>query len=348
MPKISVIVPVYNAEKTLDYCLSSIVNQTLKDIEIICVNDGSNDNSLEILKQYSYSDERIIIVDQANSGVSAARNRGLEVASGDYIMFCDSDDRYELTLCEKVENKIEETDADVICYAHQEIFQGEKYLSDLKFVEELNKKNIKDEITKRVGFQVYIWNKAFRKELITKNNIKFQKDLKNAEDMLFCCSVYFLNPTYAYIPEILYYYTKDGNGDTVWDNSKGIENDFKSYKYLTLLNAFKKQSLETKLALTKLYISGSVQYYRHFQGDKIAKDLINDIKLYLAYVVTILPKKECNKIKAYKKLKKFIWKSEKHWYFNIYNVETSQFSKTFTILGKKIVVKRKNIINRQS
>ncbi|HBC93037.1 MAG TPA: glycosyltransferase, partial [Pelotomaculum sp.] len=91
MPKVSVIISVYNVEKYLEECLDSVTNQTLKDIEIICVNDGSTDSSGQILKDYASRDNRIRLIDQSNHGQSYARNRALEVALGDYIYFLDSD-----------------------------------------------------------------------------------------------------------------------------------------------------------------------------------------------------------------------------------------------------------------
>ena len=93
---ISVIVPVYNVENYLGKCLDSLINQTYKDIEIICINDGSTDNSLNILREYEQMDSRIIIIDQKNGGLSNARNIGLKEAAGEYIMFVDSDDWIDL------------------------------------------------------------------------------------------------------------------------------------------------------------------------------------------------------------------------------------------------------------
>ena len=93
MKKISVIVPVYNVEKYLSECLDSVLSQDEKDIEVICVNDGSTDKSLEILKEYKEKDDRIIIVTQDNKGLAEARNSGLNVAKGEYIFFLDSDDK---------------------------------------------------------------------------------------------------------------------------------------------------------------------------------------------------------------------------------------------------------------
>ena len=93
-PKISVIIPVYNGKDYIEECLNSIINQTLKEIEIICVNDGSKDNSLSILKEYASKDKRIKIIDKKNEGQGYARKVGLDNATGTYIMFCDQDDKF--------------------------------------------------------------------------------------------------------------------------------------------------------------------------------------------------------------------------------------------------------------
>lgn len=102
MVKISVVAPVYNAEKYLEECLNHIVNQSFQDLEIICINDGSTDNSLEILKEFSKNDDRIKIIDQENQGLGAVRNRGITLAEGDYIYFTDADDYLELNAFEEL------------------------------------------------------------------------------------------------------------------------------------------------------------------------------------------------------------------------------------------------------
>ena len=115
--KISVIIPVYNVEKYLSECLDSIVNQTLKEIEIICVNDGSTDNSLSILKEYAFKDNRIKIINKENEGQGYARKVGLDSATGKYILFCDSDDYYaELTAFEKLYNCAEDKETDLVTF----------------------------------------------------------------------------------------------------------------------------------------------------------------------------------------------------------------------------------------
>ena len=100
-PKVSIIIPVYNVEQYLPKCLDSIINQTLKDIEIICINDGSIDNSLSILKEYASKDDRIIIIDKENEGQGIARNLGIKKAKGKYIGFVDPDDWVDIQMFEK-------------------------------------------------------------------------------------------------------------------------------------------------------------------------------------------------------------------------------------------------------
>ena len=118
-PKISVIIPVYNVEKYLRECLDSVVNQTMRDIEIICINDGSTDNSLDILKEYAAKDDRIIVINQTNGWLSAARNSGLKIARGEYIQFVDSDDYLELNACETAYKYALQYNADVVVFGYK-------------------------------------------------------------------------------------------------------------------------------------------------------------------------------------------------------------------------------------
>ena len=113
MSKVSVIVPVYNTEKYLEKCLNSLINQTLHDIEVICVNDGSTDNSLNILNQYAQKDNRIKIINQENKMQGAARNAGTQIAAGEYIGFVDSDDWIDLDYFEKLYNAATKYNLDI-------------------------------------------------------------------------------------------------------------------------------------------------------------------------------------------------------------------------------------------
>lgn len=114
MKKISIIVPIYNAENHLEKCIKSILTQTVEDLELILVDDGSKDNSLSICKAYANKDSRIKVIHQKNAGVSAARNHGIEVAEGDFIGFVDSDDWIDAHMYEILLEEAKKTNADVV------------------------------------------------------------------------------------------------------------------------------------------------------------------------------------------------------------------------------------------
>lgn len=128
-PKVSVIIPIYNTEQYLSQCLDSIINQTLKEIEIICVNDGSTDNSLEILKKYSSIDNRIVIINQKNQGLSCSRNNAMKIAKGEYIQFVDSDDWLEPESLDLLYKKSKKLDLDMLCFEGQNYENGQFYQS---------------------------------------------------------------------------------------------------------------------------------------------------------------------------------------------------------------------------
>lgn len=131
MVKISIIVPVYNTEPYLGQCLDSIINQTLEDIEIICVNDGSTDNSLSVLEEYASKDNRIRIINQENKGQGFARNNGLKNVNGEYVLFVDSDDWIEINTCEVLYKKANELDLDMLFFCATRYFENEgKYEYD--------------------------------------------------------------------------------------------------------------------------------------------------------------------------------------------------------------------------
>lgn len=116
--KISIIIPIYNAEKYLEKCLDSIVKQTYKNIEIICVNDGSKDNSINILSRYNKMDNRIVLINKENNGLSSARNIGLASATGEFVMFVDSDDWIDIDTCEKCLKIMNKYSVDVVMFSY--------------------------------------------------------------------------------------------------------------------------------------------------------------------------------------------------------------------------------------
>ncbi len=135
MTKVSIIVPVYNTEKYLRKCLISLVNQTLHDIEIICVNDGSTDNSLAVLNEFAKKDARIKVIDKENEGQSAARNLAIQQAQGEFLGFVDSDDWVDLKYFEELYN----TAKNIIATLHAQVSK------DVKSIEPQSKRNIKNQ-----------------------------------------------------------------------------------------------------------------------------------------------------------------------------------------------------------
>ncbi len=175
MAKVSVIVPIYNNEKYLKECLDSICNQTLTDIEIICVNDGSEDNSLKIIEEYKQKDNRIILINQDNLGVSAARNNGIKIATGEYIGFVDSDDYIDNDFYEKLYNAAKHNDSDM-AVAGIIRFKGVRKKYMLKFNEELRLTNINKIMQLcRIPRQCYTVNKIYKRNLLLEHNLFFKE-----------------------------------------------------------------------------------------------------------------------------------------------------------------------------
>ncbi len=172
-PKISILIPIYNVEKYLEQCLDSVVNQTLKDIEIICLDDGSTDSSKEIIDRYAKEDKRIVAVHKPNSGYGDSMNKGLEKATGEYIGIVESDDFIELNAFEKLYDLAKKFDADVVRsnYYH---FKGGKNTLYSYIKEKDTNKLIEPLKAEWIFYQApAIWSAIYRKEFLEDNKIKF-------------------------------------------------------------------------------------------------------------------------------------------------------------------------------
>ena len=178
---VTVIIPVYNVESYLAKCLDSVVNQTYQNLQIILVNDGTKDNSLEICEQYAHSDSRITIINKENGGLSSARNKGLEYAEGVYCYFLDSDDYIELDLIEKAARKMTEENADMVIFGmkrfREDSDETESFeLGDRTYM--LSSPKQRFEFIAREYYQYNVayevWNKLYKLDIIKKNNMKFE------------------------------------------------------------------------------------------------------------------------------------------------------------------------------
>ncbi|MDR3253614.1 MAG: glycosyltransferase [Endomicrobium sp.] len=213
MPKVSVIVPIYNVGKYVGKCLQNLVNQTLKDIEIICVDDCSTDNSMKIVEHYASQDLRIKIVRHAfNKGLAASRNTGLKEVSSDYIMFCDSDDFCSITMCDKMYNALINSNCEMaICGTNVIYSYGYDYKKSDKEYFALNYSGINkvsDKMTLKTN--VVSWNKIYKKEIIQKYGISFPDGLLFEDAYFFFCYTRFCKNIY-FLNEELYNYLRRKN-----------------------------------------------------------------------------------------------------------------------------------------
>lgn len=205
MSKVSVIIPVYNVEKYLRKCLDSVINQTYKDLEIICINDGSTDNSLQILEKYSEKDERIKIINRQNGGLSAARNSGLDIAVGKYVYFVDSDDWIEPNTINELVNIIESYNVDVVIHEANNILNDSSFigtnLDAQAWFDSYTKNNGIYDVPKEINRDIcpVTWNKLYKVDIINKYYCRFPEGLVNEDElflwtyMIHCKNFYYLN-----------------------------------------------------------------------------------------------------------------------------------------------------------
>lgn len=180
--KISIIVPVYNAEKTIGRCVEALLNQSYNNIEIILVDDGSKDSSFSICKGYSELDKRVIVVQKRNGGVSSARNLGLDNATGEYVMFCDSDDWVESNWCELLINNYQE-DSLTMCGFFS--IDNENKRTEVCVEEEIKKISRADYLDTKLLGGFVPWNKIYSARVIKENHLKFPSNLTLGEDKIF-------------------------------------------------------------------------------------------------------------------------------------------------------------------
>lgn len=239
---VSIIIPIYNLEKYIKHCLESVVNQTYKELEIICIDDGSTDGSAEIIKSMAENDPRIKYIYQENAGVSAARNKGLDTATGEYVMFVDGDDYIHYQAVEILSECLKKTDADIVC-THFDITSDldkeQKQIENFEY----HKADFNELFTEKFGSVI---GKSSCAKLIKTDFAKKEKfpiGISNGEDGYYvimllnrCPSVYVVNQ------QLYYYYTRENSAvtsaftltnfsitysfDDLCDHLKNSENNF--------------------------------------------------------------------------------------------------------------------------
>lgn len=267
--KISVIIPVYNVSEYLPTCLDSVINQTYKNLEIICVNDGSPDNSAEILFEYAKKDSRIKIITQENQGLSGARNTGLEQISGDYIYFLDSDDYIHPQMLERLYIAAEKENADFACCKYKKVWKKEEP-KKLQGRKEIVIENPEAEFFSSQGqISVNVWSKLYRRETV--GNMRFIKGLIY-EDLPFNGVFMQKAKRGVFVPEEMYYYLQREN--TLSQGQYLRKKNAESYIYILRFLHEQMQDSPYYQAMRKKYFTSIL---RHIIKQKKEKE----IKTYL-------------------------------------------------------------------
>ena len=300
MPKVSVIIPVYNVEKYLSRCLQSVCGQTLQDIEIICINDGSTDNSAQILAEFAVRDTRLKVITQENRGLSEARNRGLDEAEGEYIAFVDSDDFVAPDFVQRLVDAAEKTNSEIVNCDFLKV-TDETVLKQQNIDVQIFDNPLRQLLKKSNYLKFNVWNKLYKRAFI--GNFRFTKGLY-FEDWIFNTCLFAKAQKLAYVKARLYGYQTDNfsimrspfNEKKLADYVHGIElvYDFYQQNYPELWRLVKK----TRISRTvKMLMNSTLRA----KDSKLAKQAKNELqRLYqeqkIGYRGLSLP----NKFKLYK------------------------------------------------
>ena len=246
VPLVSVIIPVYNVEQYLEQCLDSVIKQTLKDIEIICVDDGSTDKSLEILNKYQEKDDRVTVLTQKNLRAGVARNTGLKVARGKYLSFLDSDDFFDPHMLEDMYNKAEKDKSDIVICEFREYntitkTSVQKARIKKRFVDKspFSPVSVKNELFDFGGLNA--WTKLFRRQLFVDNDLHFETCLC-CNDMTCVCTAMAAAKRISIIPKPYVYYRTHQSNNLTAKRNQSVDSFM-----------FAAQKLQENLVRLKLY-----------------------------------------------------------------------------------------------
>ena len=299
--KLSIIVPVYNTGKYLSKCLDSILNQTIKDIEIIVVNDGSKDNSKEIINNYvkKYK-KKIVFIDKKNGGQGSARNVGIKKASGEYIGFVDSDDFVESSMYEEMYNTAKENDSDVVICSISDYYEKNDSKKDVML-------NLKEKVTIKeaiINSVPSVVNKIYKRELLQNSNISFNENIWY-EDLPYSMQIIVNAKKINYVDKAFYNYFHR-NESTM--HNKNITKNLDIIKaYDILINYLKENNLYDKykdeidfILLKEIYLATINRVIRTNNKHSEKKKIIKQIRKYY-YSFSVGKTKYFNTLsKAYK------------------------------------------------
>lgn len=298
--KVSVIIPVYNVEKYIEEAIESVMNQTYKNVEIVVVDDGSTDNSGKLCDEIAKKDDRIKVYHTVNGGLSVARNVGLENATGDYLMFLDSDDFLELDAVENMYNAIEEKDADYIIGNYINTTEsGEKWEKPVFSYEEFKpfQLSIEDSFNSFFIMNSSVCNKIFKKSFIDGLNLKFEVGLP-AEDAIFTTYCFIKSTKVFYIPSLVFNYRQRKGGSISTSCSREYFDGINK-AYRIIYENFRDNG---RLAYYRYFYGKSMNYmlYKFIDSDILTREqrieILKDMMWFykLSFDLQVLPGQECS------------------------------------------------------
>lgn len=321
MIKVSIIIPVFNSEEYLERCINSLINQTLKDIEFIFVDDGSSDSSAEIIKKYAATfPNKVIYHYQNNSGQGAARNTGLDISKGKYIGYVDSDDYVELNMFELMYDKAVKTDSDIVICGSYNVSEDEKKIQ----VDIVRKLDESDKTNAFLG-KMAVWNKLYKKEVIS--DIRFRSKVWY-EDVDFTLRVLERVKKISFLDLPLYHYVVRQGSTMNNNNYKRNVEIIDAFEVIRRSNNFYKyKEIYEFLVIDHVYISASVRVIKA-SPSKDERDSI--IALFKSYLEEFFPDYKENSFICNLPLRRKI-------IYNLLNM------RAYTLI--KILIKSKNICN---
>ena len=334
---VSIIIPVYNMQDHLNQCLDSVFNQTHKNIEVIIINDGSSDNSEQIINKYKEKNKNIVYIKQENKGLSISRNIGIKEAKGKYIMFLDSDDYIEIDCIKILYNKAIKTNSDVVVMGHKKVYDKDSKKID----EETDYEQYADKIYRgtevsslmiKLKLGGYACDKFIKKSNLKYNPLKFEKD-RYIEDFYPIFKHIFNCKKVTFENKPLYNYRQRKTSISNNMNTKLI-NDYvysttQILKYIEAENyftrddliTFKYNSFRTIINLLNRYYNRSYKIYKEFENEKYKIYKLSIIKLY-----------KCKQISKLAKLDKILWELK---IYNLFMPNIITLKKNIQNLGRR-------------
>ncbi len=282
--KISVMIPVYNTSQYLEKCLESITTQSLKEIEIICVNDGSTDNSLEILRKYEKKDNRIKIIDKKNEGANKARNEALKLAKGEYCLNIDSDDLIKQDYLKNMYNKAKKEDLDILIsdiiyfFPNKEYVEKDLKLDDNKIID--GKEYIK--LFFKENFLGYTWNKLIKSKIYKENNLKYNENIFLFDDVELMLRLSYFCKRIGKLNEAFYCYRQGENNGVRKIKLKNLKDLITCFD--SLIDFYKNKEewiLKELIQIKKLFYTSEVlseKYKFMSEYEEVLKDYFKYLK----------------------------------------------------------------------